>query len=66
MPDSKRWHYKRVFDQAINDLERAQENMAQLALDYNEHHPEISIIVKQCFDATDLIKVPLVKLRNEI
>jgi len=42
MAKQKRWQYKRVLDQAVNDCSRAMSNLEQIVNDYQELHPEVA------------------------
>ena len=42
MAKQKRWQYKRVLDQAVNDCSRAMSNLEKVEVDYKELHPEYS------------------------
>jgi len=66
MAVNTRWAMKKVCDQAINDIERAQVNLANLICTYQEFHPDIATVFKLAFDCLEPIKPLIFQQREKI
>jgi hypothetical protein len=66
MPKQTRWEMKRIAEQAINDLERAQGNLANLAVIYADAHPDIAEVWRCCFDALEPVKAVIQRQQGEL
>lgn len=44
MPKSDRQTYKRELDRAVGNIEGAMEHIMRIAIEFEEHHPEVTAV----------------------
>jgi len=66
MPKQTRWDIKRGMDQAINDLNRAQENLIFEGARFEDHKSDFYGKFKALVQAVEAIKKATIELKDSI
>lgn len=66
MPKQTRWQIKRVCDQALNDLIRAQSNLVSLGVMFEPVHPDLYEELCVLVVKIESLKTPLIEFRDKI
>jgi len=66
MAVNKRWSMKKICDQVINNIERAQGDLENLMYEYHEVHPEIAQVFLTVHEGLEIFKPVMQKQRDEI
>ena len=64
MPRQKRWALKQSVDQAVNDLNRAQDNLAKLYAEFDTVHPELADNLAVFTTAIQMTKEGLTRFKD--
>ena len=66
MPKQTRWQIKRVCEQALNDITRAQQNLVTLGAMFAEHHPDLYHELCVMVTKLDSVKPMVTEFKDKI